>query len=257
MNLDLVDKVAIVTGASRGIGRAIARALADEGMRVVLAARTLVELEELAAELPTESLVAAIDLREADAPQRLVAATIARFGQLDALVNNAGATQRGDFHALTDADWKDGFELKFFGAMRCCRAAWPHLAARGGAIVNIAGIGGRTGSRDFAIGGAVNAAVMNLTKALADKGKSDGVRVNAINPGAIATDRLERRLAQYAAEHSVTAAEARAQFARNQGIPRFGQPQEIGRFVAFLLGAPAAFCHGAIIDVDGGQTQTL
>ncbi len=257
MNLDLVDKVAIVTGASRGIGRAIALSLAAEGMKVVLAARTAAELESLAAEIATDSLVAVLDLREPEAPQRLVAATLAKFRRLDALVNNAGATKRGDFDTLTDADWKDGFELKFFGAMRCCRAAWPHLVASGGSIVNIAGIGGRTGSRDFTIGGAVNAAVMNLTKALADKGKDDGVRVNAINPGAIATDRLQRRLAQFAAEHNVSLAEAEAQFAHDQGIARFGQPEEIGRVVAFLLGAPAAYCHGAVIDVDGGQTQTL
>jgi NAD(P)-dependent dehydrogenase (short-subunit alcohol dehydrogenase family) len=257
MNLDLVGKVAIVTGASRGIGRAIAQALAAEGMQVTLAARTLAQLESLAAALPTESLVAQLDLREPDAPQRLVDATLGKFGRLDALVNNAGATKRGDFHALTDADWKDGFELKFFGAMRCCRAAWPHLAASRGSIVNIAGIGGRTGTRDFALGGAVNAAVMNLTKALADKGKSDGVRVNAINPGAIVTDRLRRRLEQFAEERGVTLEQAESQFAAAQGIPRFGQPAEIGAFVAFLLGSPAAFGHGAIIDVDGGQTQTL
>ena len=257
MNLELVDKVAIVTGASRGIGRAIAEVLACEGVKVALAARTSTELYSLAAELPTDSLVVALDLREQSSAQQLVDATVAKFGRLDALVNNAGATKRGDFHALTDADWQDGFALKFFGAMRCCRAAWPHLAASGGGIVNIAGIGGRTGSRDFTIGGAVNAAVMNLTKALADKGKTDGVRVNAINPGAIATERLQRRLAQFAAEHNVTPPEAEAQFARAQGIARFGQPEEIGRVVAFLLGSPAAYCHGAIIDVDGGQTQTL
>jgi NAD(P)-dependent dehydrogenase (short-subunit alcohol dehydrogenase family) len=257
MNLELADKVAIVTGASRGIGRAIARVLAAEGMRVALAARTRSELESLAAELPTRSLVVALDLEEPDAAQRLIDATVAELGRIDALVNNAGATKRGDFVALTDEDWRGGFELKFFGAVRCCRAAWPHLAASRGSIVNIAGIGGRTGSRDFAIGGSVNAAVMLLTKALADRGKADGVRVNAINPGAIATDRLQRRLAQFAAERGVTIEAAETQFAREQGIPRFGQPEEIGRVVAFLLGSAAAYCHGAVIDVDGGQTQTL
>jgi NAD(P)-dependent dehydrogenase (short-subunit alcohol dehydrogenase family) len=257
MNLDLVDKVAIVTGASRGIGRAIARVLAAEGMKVALAARTRSELESLAAELPTRSLVVALDLREPDAAERLIDTTVAELGRVDALVNNAGATKRGDFLTLTDEDWRDGFELKFFGAMRCCRAAWPHLAASRGSIVNIAGIGGRTGNRDFTIGGTVNAAVMLMTKALADRGKTDGVRVNAINPGAIATDRLQRRLAQFAAEHDVTPAAAETQFAREQGIPRFGAPEEIGRMVAVLLGSPAAFCHGAVIDVDGGQTLTL
>src|SRR6185369_14333465 len=100
----------------------------------------------------------------------------------------------GDFFELTDADWEDGFALKFFGAMRLSRTAWPHLMARQGAIVNIIGIGGRTGSADFTLGGSVNAALQILTKALADRGVKDGVRVNAINPGFIRTDRFAQRV---------------------------------------------------------------
>jgi 3-oxoacyl-[acyl-carrier protein] reductase len=165
MNLQLSGKVAMVTGASRGIGRAIAQTLAAEGMKVALVARSKDQLEAVARSLQAVSLAQAADLREPDAPAAVVAATVARFGQIDLLVNNAGATKRGDFFELTDADWADGFALKFFGAMRCCRSAWPHLKASRGAIVNISGIGGRTGSADFTIGGSVNAAVLNLTKA--------------------------------------------------------------------------------------------
>src|SRR5215471_13299873 len=190
MDLQLAGKVGIVTGASRGIGRAIAATLAAEGMRLTLVARSRDQLETLAASVPAESLVQALDLREPDAPAAAVTATLATFGRLDLLVNNAGATKRGDFFALTDADWADGFALKFLGAMRCSRAAWPHLQNAGGSIVNIIGIGGRTGSAEFTIGGSVNAALLNLTKALADRGVAEGVRVNAINPGSIATERL-------------------------------------------------------------------
>src|SRR4249919_3097640 len=126
------------------------------------------------------------------------------FGRLDVVVNNAGATPRGDFLAFDDAAWANGFALKFFGAVRLCRAAWPHLVAQHGCIVNIAGIGGRTGNADFTIGGSVNAALLNLTKALADRGVRDGVRVNAVNPSSIATERTRRRIQTIADAQSIT-----------------------------------------------------
>ena len=257
MDLQLTDKVAIVTGASRGIGRAIAEVLASEGMRLVLVARSEPALAELAARLPTASLVLPIDLRDPAAPAAVVAATVARFGQLDVLVNNAGATKRGDFLTLTDADWADGYALKLFGAMRLCRAAWPHLQAVRGNLVNVVGIGGRTGSAEFAIGGSVNAALLNLTKVLADRGVADGVRVNAVNPGSVATDRLLGRIAAFAKSKGLGEAVAAEQMAAELGIARFGQPAEIARVVAFLCSPAAAYVHGAIVDADGGATRTL
>ena len=257
MDLQLKGRVAIVTGASRGIGRAIAQALAEEGMSLALVARSRDQLDELASSCGSPCLVQAVDLREPDNPAAIVAATVARFGRLDLLVNNAGATKRGDFFTLSDEDWTDGFGLKFYSAMRCSRAAWPHLQASHGTIVNIVGIGGRTGTSEFTIGGAVNAAVLNLTKALADRGVQDGVRVNAINPGGIATERLQTRIRSFASERSVDPAEAEQEMARAFGVARFGQPLEIARVVAFLASPVAAYCQGAIVDVDGGQTRTL
>jgi NAD(P)-dependent dehydrogenase (short-subunit alcohol dehydrogenase family) len=257
MDLQLSDKVAIVTGASRGIGRAIAQTLGAEGMHLVVAARSRDQLDDLATSLPVTCLVQAVDLREAGAPEAVVEAAIGHFGRLDLVVNNAGATRRGDFLALPDVDWDDGFRLKFFGAMRLCRAAWPHLRARQGGIVNIVGIGGRTASAAFTIGGAVNAALLNLTKALADRGVADGVRVNAINPGSIATDRLQGRLRSFASERGIDLASAEVAMAESLGIARFGAPAEIARVVAFLASPHSGFCHGAIVDVDGGETRTL
>lgn len=257
MDLQLNGKVAVVTGASRGIGLAIARELSAQGMRLALAARSKDLLDQLANALPTECLVCAADLRDPQAPASLVNLTVEHFGQLDVLVNNAGATKRGDFLAFSDEEWADGYALKFFGAMRCCRAAWPWLVASHGAIVNIAGIGGRTASAEFSIGGSVNAALLNLTKSLADRGVKDGVRVNAVNPGSISTERLQTRIRGFAAEHKLDQEEAAHRMAQGMGIARFGTPEEIARSVAFLVSPLNGYLQGAVLDIDGGQTRTL
>ena len=257
MDLLLSNKVAIITGASRGIGKAIAGTLSAEGMKVSLVARSRAELDSLSQSLPNESLVQALDLREPDSAYQVVAATIERFGRLDLLVNNAGATKRGDFLTLTDEEWTDGFALKFYAAMRLTRAAWTHLQASQGTIINIIGVGGRTGSAEFTIGGAVNAALMNLTKALADRGVKDGVRVNAINPGSIGTERLQIRIQNYAKANNIDLSEATKRLPREMEIARFGEPAEIARAVAFLASPQAAYIQGALLDVDGGATRTL
>lgn len=257
MDLELTNKVAIVTGASRGIGRAIAEELAKENMRLVLVARSEDLLEEVAASTGCECLVHIADLCKPETASEVIAATIQRFGSVDVLINNAGATKRGDFLELSDADWNEGFALKFFGAIRLCRAAWPFLVASEGAIVNIIGVGGRTGSADFTIGGSVNSALLNFTKALAHRGLTDGVRVNAINPGAITTDRLERRIRAVAAEQGLDYEAAVKAMVQKLGIARFGTPVEIARGVAFLASSAASYCQGTIMDLDGGETRTL
>jgi NAD(P)-dependent dehydrogenase (short-subunit alcohol dehydrogenase family) len=249
--------IAIVTGASRGIGQAIALRLANDGARVVLCARDAQALRETASAIQTQSLVFPVDLREPDAAGRLVNATIAAFGAIDVLVNNAGATKRGDFLALTDNDFQDGFELKYFGAVRLSRAAWPHLRATSGSIVNIVGVGGRTPGAEFAIGGSVNAALLSLTKALAELGIREGVQVNAINPGPVQTARFERRLEQYAAEHNLEKEKALELFVAEEKISRIGQPSDIAAMVAFILSPAGRLLQGSLIDMDGGHTKTL
>lgn len=247
----LGGKIAIVTGASRGIGRAIALRLAREGACVVLCARDAGALAEVAREIATAGgvpLEVPGDLRDPAAPAALVDAALARFNEIDIVVNNAGATRRGAFEQLSDEDWADGFALKFFGAVRLIRAAWPHLVRSRGSVVNIAGVGGRTPGPEFALGGSVNAAMLSLTKSLAAAGIEDGVQVNAVNPGAVRTDRLRKRLEAYADE---------AEFARASGIARVGEPEEIAALVAHLVGPEGRFLQGALIDIDGGQTTTI
>jgi NAD(P)-dependent dehydrogenase (short-subunit alcohol dehydrogenase family) len=257
MDLKLANKIAIVTGASRGIGRAIAQTLSSEGMKLVLAARSLDGLKETQKLCGTESHLVEMDLRNPESPDMLIESAIKTFGQIDLLVNNAGATKRGDFFALSDDDWSDGYALKFFGAMRCCRSAWTHLQKTQGCIINISGIGGGTGSAGVTIWGSVNAGLLNLTKALADRGTKDGIRVNAVNPGSIATERLTLRIKNYARENHVDEITAAKQMSQKAGIPRFGEPDEIARAVAFLASPQAGYCQGVIFDVDGGQTRTL
>jgi NAD(P)-dependent dehydrogenase (short-subunit alcohol dehydrogenase family) len=257
MDLQLAGNVAIITGASRGIGRAIAEVLSEEGMRLVVAARSQDLLREVAGCCPSAVEIFQADLRDRNAPQKLVQFTLGKFGRIDLLVNNAGKTKRGDFLNLTEEDWEDGFALKFYCAVRCSREAWPHLTVTKGGIVNIVGVGGRTGSAEFAIGGTVNAAVLNLTKVLADRGIKDGVRVNAINPGAIATDRLNIRIKALSDDRSLSLEDAAGLMAKELGVDRFGKPVEIARAVAFLASSASGFCQGAILDIDGGQTRTL
>jgi 3-oxoacyl-[acyl-carrier protein] reductase len=253
-------KTAIVTGASRGIGRAIALRLAQEGMRVVLCARDQAALDEAAHEIETSSGVAiavALDLRLPESAGRLVEATVNAFGSIDVVVNNAGATKRGEFEDLADEDWSDGFALKFFGTVRLTRAAWPHLKQQRGSVVNIAGVGGRTPGPQFTIGGSVNAALLSFTKALSDIGVRDYVQVNAINPGAVRTDRLVRRLQADAAAKGIDLAAAAADLIRTANITRLGEPEDIANLVSFIVSPGGRFLQGSLIDMDGGQTKTL
>lgn len=249
--------VAIVTGASRGIGRAIAQQLACDGYSIVAVARSGPALTALSDALGTPSIGLPIDLSRPGAAGCVVDAAYNRFGRIDVLVNNAGATPRGDFLAFGDDDWRAGFDLKFFAAARLCRHAWPALVESGGRIINIAGIGGRTGSAEFTIGGSVNAALLNLTKALADRGIQDGIRVNAVNPSSIATERTRKRIEALAIERGTTVDQAAAELARQLRVARLGTPEEIARVVGFLVSDAASYMQGAIIDVDGGQTRTL
>src|SRR5579862_2791817 len=260
MESRLKDKTAIVTGASRGIGRAIAMRLAGEGAQVVLCARDSNLLQEAVKEIENgggRAAAIAVDLREMEAAQRAVDFTVKTYRQIDILVNNAGATKRGDFLELTDDDWADGFALKFFGAMRLTRASWPHLKSQAGSVLNISGVGGRMPGPLFTIGGSVNAALLSFTKAMADIGIRDGVQVNAVNPGSIRTERYRRMLEATAQQQGTDVETAERKMIESARTTRIGEPEEIAALVAFIVSPEGRFLQGALIDMDGGATKVI
>jgi 3-oxoacyl-[acyl-carrier protein] reductase len=260
MQLELKGKVALVTGSSRGIGRGTALALASEGCDVMLTGRDETALAEVAAKvrgMGRRAAITMLDLREPGAAEKLIEAVKREFGGLDILVNNAGSTKRGDFFALTDADWADGYALKFFGHVRLARAAWPLLKERHGSLIAIGGTGGRKPTAEFTIGASVNAAVAAFAKCLADRGKEDGVQVNCIHPSMVETDRLWRRIKVEMERTGWPEDRARAEMSRGFGITRFGAVEDVADLITFLVSARATWMHGATIDLDGGEIPTL
>jgi 3-oxoacyl-[acyl-carrier protein] reductase len=261
MDLGLKNKVALVTGASRGIGRGVAETLASEGCDLVLTGRDEAALKEVVAAVGKQGRKAAIsvlDLRKEGSEKPLVEVARREFGRLDILVNNAGATKRGNFLTeLTDADWQDGFALKFFAHVRLAREAWPMLKQQRGSMVTIAGIGGKEPEAPFTIGSSVNAACVAFTKALADTGKTDGVQVNTIHPGRVETERLWRRFREAVEKSNRDEATVREEFRQEFGISRFGKVEDIGSLIAFLVSPHGRWLHGTTIDIDGGEVRGI
>jgi 3-oxoacyl-[acyl-carrier protein] reductase len=261
MEFGLKDKIALVTGSSRGIGLGVALTLAGEGCDVMLTGRDEKALDAAVAavgKLKRRAAYSVLDLREKDSPGKLIEHVKREFGGLDILVNNAGATKRGDFLELTDADWEDGYALKFFAHMRLARAAWPLLRERHGSLISIGGTGGRKPTRDFTIGSSVNAAVAAFTKCLADRGKTEGVQVNTIHPSVVETDRTRRRIKATQERTGETEEQVRKGILRefNDTI-RFGTVEDVGNLVAFIASQRATWLHGTTIDLDGGEIPVL
>ncbi len=260
MELGLAGKVALVTGSSRGIGRGIAVTLAGEGCDIVLTGTDEMMLKSATAEIEALGRKArslAVDLRKVEAPAQLVEHVKSAFGRLDILVNNAGTTKRGDFFQLTDADWAEGYALKFFAHVRLSRVAWPLLKASGGSLVSIGGTSGLVPTASFTIGSSVNAAVAAFTKALADLGKTDGVQVNCIHPSYVDTERFARRVKADMERTGHSEAEVREWHRNDIGITRLGTTDDVAGLIAFMVSERGRWLHGATISLDGGEVKTL
>ncbi len=259
--MELEGKVAVVTGGSRGIGKAIARRLAEEGADVVISARTAETLDATAQEIASDTgrtvTPVAADLATMEGCETLHREATNRFDHIEVLVNCAGATRGGPFLELSDQLWRDGFDLKFFGAVRLSRLFWPQLAAAHGSVVNIIGGAARTPNPSFAIGGSVNAALANFTKALAGLGLQDDVNVNMIHPGQVQTERLNELMSDQAAAEGKTPEEVLAETVRRQGIRRLGTPEDVAELALFLCLPRSRHIQGTAIAVDGGGTKSL
>lgn len=258
-----VRRRALVTGASTGIGRAVARRLAAGGARVLLAGRDENRLRGACEEIRSaggEARHLAVDIAADGGAEAAVQRAVDAMEGLDILVHCASATLNGDVFELSDAQWALGFEVKVFAGIRLARAAWPWLVTSHGSLVNICGIGARTPAADNAMTAALNAALLAITKALADRGVAEGVQVNAINPGIIRTPRVEA--ATQAGFGGVwdgagSLDEALAARARNRGAIRIGEPEDVANLVAYIVSPQGEFLQGASIDLDGGATKGL
>lgn len=254
------NKVVVVTGGSRGIGKSIAMSFAREGAQTVLAASSQQNLDAAATAIGNSGpkpLTFAGDLKTLEACEGLHRFVQDKLGRCDVLINNAGATRSGNFLELPDAAFADGFALKYFAAVRLSRLFWPMLKAAEGRVVSIIGGAARTPDPLFLIGGSVNSACANFAKGLSGLGKRDGVNVNVIHPGLTETDRVITLFQQRAQASGVSPDEIRKQSMEKDGLRRIGQPEDVAELALFLCSERARHIQGAAIAVDGGQTTGL
>jgi 3-oxoacyl-[acyl-carrier protein] reductase len=254
------NAVAIVTGASQGIGRSTAIRLARDFSAVVLAARNAKELEEVAAavkEVGADALPLALDLSQTEAPKTVVDTTLARFGRIDALLNIAGAVPQIDLFEMTDEQWRAGMELKLHGARRLTLQAWDALKRAQGSVVFMSGSASLDPEPAFAAVAATNAAITALAKAFAEQGIKDGVQVNSIVPGAVMTGRRRSFIEKWAPAHNMTVEEATQKFPQEAGISRYGQPEEIAELLGFMVSPAAKWMTGASLRMDGGEIKGI
>lgn len=253
MDLQLNGMTALVTGASKGIGLAIARALAREGCHLQLAARDGTALaaarREIEAAHGVRVGVHALDLSTTQAMERLAA----EAGDIDILVNNAGAVPAGSIETLGEEAWRRGFDLKVFGYITLARAFYPRMKGKGGVIVSIIGNSGENWDAGFIAGSTGNAALMSFTKALGGASLDDGVRVVGINPGPVATDRVQGLMKRKAAETLGDEGRWQELFARYPG-KRVATAEEVADLCAFLASPRAGYISGTVVTVDGGMS---
>ena len=260
MDLGLKGKTALVTGGSKGIGRAVAQSLAAEGARVMICSRDVSTLGQAAADIAratgghVETIAA--DLSQHAEVVRVARDAIARLGRLDILVNNAGAIKGGDFLATPDAEWLEGWSLKLLGYIRMAREVLPHMQRQGGGrIVNVVGAAARNPSPTYMMGGTANAALINFTKALADLGAKTNVLVTGVSPGPVKTERWDALVEQQAKAAGRDVESYTKEQNASMPLGRIALPGEVADLVCFLASARASFLTGITVTVDGGATR--
>ncbi|MBI4635869.1 MAG: SDR family oxidoreductase [Candidatus Rokubacteria bacterium] len=255
MELGLAGKIAIVTGGSEGLGRACAERLAGEGARVAVCARRKEVLERAAAEIRGATgapiLARAADVTRAEEVEAFVAATVAEFGGVDILINNAGTSAAATFTDVDDAAWQADLDLKLMAAIRFCRLVIPHMRRRGGGrIVNVTTVGGKAPAARALPTSVTRAAGINLTKSLANEYAADGIRVNTVCLGLVKSAQWERRAKGDPEAYY-------REVARRVPLGRVGEAHEFADLVAFLVSERAAYITGTAINFDGGMSSVV
>jgi len=257
MDLGLKDCKAFIAGASKGLGRACAKALADEGARVFICSRNTEEIKRTAAELGATGYSAA-DVSRPQEVKRVMAEAIAALGGLDCLVTNAGGPPTAPFEKADDGDWDIAYQLNLMSAVRLIREALPALKASGrGRIVNLTGYGVKEPMTDLVVSDSVRAGVTVMAKTIASDLAPCGITVNNIAPGPIMTDRLTGILFARAKSLGITPEEQFKRFSKTIPVRRMGQPSEIGDLCAYLCSLQAGFLTGQTIVVDGGINRSI
>ena len=262
MDLKLDGMKAAITGGSAGIGRAIALALAKEGVDVALCARRQGPLEEAAAEIAKQTnrkvVPIVADLTKSDDANAFIAGSIEALGKLDILVNNAGSAAGGTLDSLSDDDWEAALALKFFGYVRCTRAVVPHMRAEGGGrVVNLIGNDGVKPSYWEVAPGAANAAGQNLTLSLAGQYGGDNISFVAVNPGPVRTERWDGLVKAMARDMKLPVEQANQLAPRSIPLGRIAECEEVASLVTYLASPIATFINGTMIEIDGGQQKPL
>jgi NAD(P)-dependent dehydrogenase (short-subunit alcohol dehydrogenase family) len=261
MELGLAGKLVFITGGSKGIGLSCAQAFLDEGAKVAFASRSQANLDAALSKLaaPKERILAlAADFKQADAVQSAVAKAEDRLGPIDVLVNSAGAAKRYLPNELNASSWHDAMDAKYFTYIHAMDAVLPGMAARGrGVVVNIIGMGGKVATSYHLPGGAANSALMLATVGLANVYGPKGIRINAINPAATMTDRVQEALRLEAKTKGMSEAEVLAQGQAKVPLGRYAAPEDIAHLTVFLASDRAAYITGAIVPMDGGANPVL
>jgi 3-oxoacyl-[acyl-carrier protein] reductase len=256
-----VSRVALVCAASKGLGRASAEALARDGVRVAICSRGGSALNAAAAAIQAaggEALPIEADLRRAEDVARAIETTVATFGGLDILVTNSGGPPSGPFTTLDDGAWTDAIDSLLLSVVRLCRAAIPHMQARGGGrIINITSISAKQPIEGLVLSNALRAAVTGLAKTLSVELAPHNILVNCVAPGYTRTDRVVELADATAAREGITRDQAERRIVDKIPLGRMGTPEEFAAVVAFLASPAASFVTGATIPVDGGWTRGM
>jgi len=262
MDLGLKDKVAVITGASAGIGKATAKAFAKEGAEVAIVARDPKRLEATAYEILTQSgkqpLTVSFDMAATEEIGRMMQHIVNKFGHIDILVNNAGASKFGDPLELSIDAFEDAIRVKYLGYVECSRAAAKHMIHQGsGRIINVIGSGGKQVNPAHLPGGAANAALILFTKGLALRLAGHNVLVNAVSPGGVSTERLRQLFRSFAHMNGISYSEAEKSFLKQYPLGRPASPEEVADIILFISSDRATYFVGSNIFMDGGTIKGI